>query len=204
MADMIPHPETYFRQFLPERDDLLTQLEQEAAAEAIPIVGPVVGQLLFILARSCRARRILELGSATGYSTIWLARGCADIQGQVVSIEADPEMAARAVRNLEKAGVGQRIDVIAASTHAALPGLSGPFDLVFLDIDKEAYAPALPHCHRLLRSGGLLIADNTGFADAVSFNQSLFGSDQWCSVQLFALLPGHSPERDGLAVALRR
>lgn len=204
MGDMISHPGTYFRQFVPERDDLLTQLEQEAAAEAIPIVGPLVGQLLFILARACKARRILELGTATGYSTIWLARGCADVQGHVVSIEADPDMAVRAARNFENAGVGQRIDIIPASTQSTLPGLSGPFDLVFLDIDKAAYAHALPHCHRLLRSGGLLIADNTGFADATAFNHTLYASHQWSSVQLFGLLPGHSPEQDGLAFALRR
>jgi predicted O-methyltransferase YrrM len=204
MSDMTPHPEIYFRQFVPGRDNLLIQLEQEAAAETIPIVGPVVGQLLFILARACRARRILELGTATGYSTIWLARGCADNKGHVVSIEVDPDMAVRARQNLENAGVSQQIDIITASTQSALPGLSGAFDLVFLDIDKEAYAPALPHCHRLLRSGGLLVADNTGFADAATFNQSLFSSDQWRSIQLFGLLPGHSPEQDGLAIALRR
>jgi predicted O-methyltransferase YrrM len=203
MASMITDPEIYFRQFIPERDELLLRLETEANAEAIPIVGPVVGELLFILARACRARRILELGTATGYSTIFLARGCEADQGHVVTVEVDPKMAARADTNIRAAGLYNQVQILNVTVQNALPGLSGPFDLVFMDIDKDIYATALPHCHRLLRSGGLLVADNTGFEDAGVFNQYLYGSDQWRSVQLYSLLPGHSPEQDGLALALR-
>lgn len=203
MASMIPDPENYFRQFVPRRDKLLMRLETEANEEAIPIVGPVVGELLFILARACRAQRILELGTATGYSTICLARGCGPDQGQVVTVESDRHMAARAGSNIREAGFHHQVEILNDTVQTALPGLSEPFDLVFMDIDKDIYATALPHCHRLLRSGGLLIADNTGFEEAGVFNQYLYGSDQWRSVQLYGLLPGHSPEQDGLALALR-
>jgi len=77
MPDLIDNPEEYFRQFLPKRDQLLIELEEEARREEIPIVGPIVGELLHILARVTQARRILELGTATGYSTIFLARAFA-------------------------------------------------------------------------------------------------------------------------------
>ena len=203
MAMMIPDPKNYFRQFIPARDSLLIKLENEAAAEDIPIVGPVVGELLFILSRFCGARRILELGTATGYSTIYLCHGCEPNLGHVVTIEVDPAMAERARANFISAGVDQRIEILNAPAQTALNGLAEPFDLVFMDIDKELYAPALPQCHRLLRQGGLLVADNTAFTDARPFNESLFESDQWRSVQLHALLAGHSPEYDGLALALR-
>jgi len=81
MSDIIDHPETYFRRFLPEREPLLLELEEEAKREDIPIVGPFVGELLHILARVTRAERILELGTATGYSTIFLARAFSSDSG---------------------------------------------------------------------------------------------------------------------------
>jgi predicted O-methyltransferase YrrM len=84
-----------------------------------------------------------------------------------------------------------------------LSTLTGPMDLIFLDIDKEGYLPALPHCHRLLRVGGLLVADNVGFAAAADFNRELFASPLWRSVPLLCLLPQHSPEKDGLALAVK-
>ena len=74
MSELVDHPEAYFRRFLPARDRLLLELEKEAEREEIPIVGPVVGELLHILAKAVQAERILELGTATGYSTIFLAR----------------------------------------------------------------------------------------------------------------------------------
>jgi predicted O-methyltransferase YrrM len=84
-----------------------------------------------------------------------------------------------------------------------LPGLAPPFDLILLDIDKPDYRGALDHCARLLRPGGLLVADNTGFADAEPFNAALLADARFRSVNLLCLLPGHSPEQDGVALAVR-
>jgi predicted O-methyltransferase YrrM len=81
--------------------------------------------------------------------------------------------------------------------------MKGPFDLIFMDIEKADYARALPECHRLLRRGGLLVADNVAFPDADAFNRAIFKDPGWQPVALFAFLPGHSPERDGLCLALR-
>jgi caffeoyl-CoA O-methyltransferase len=203
MPELIDNPEEYFRQFLPKRDQLLMELEEEARQEEIPIVGPIVGELLHILARATQARRILELGTATGYSTIFLARAFDPTQGRLVTIDNDPDMAARAKINFHKAGLDQQIDILVGDSQEKLSEMKKPFDLVFLDIDKEYYASVLPHCRRLLKKGGLLIADNVGFKDADPFNRLISKSSEWRSVNLFAFLPLHSPEKDGLCLALR-
>ena len=203
MAKYMEDPETYFRQFLPSREPLLIELEQEAAREDIPIVGPLVGELLFVLAASNASRQILEIGTATGYSAIFLARAVKSNNGKVVTIEKQPELAARASRNLQRAGLQQFAEIKVGEAGQLLERLEPGFDTVFLDIDKKSYADCLPHCRRLLRPGGLLIADNVSFTDADDFNRLISSSDQWKAVHLFGFLPGHSPEKDALCLALR-
>jgi caffeoyl-CoA O-methyltransferase len=204
MSDLIDAPEEYFRQFVPERDQLLMELEAEAREEKIPIVGPIVGELLHILARATKAERILELGTATGYSTIFLARAIASTRGRLVTIDNDPDMAARAATNFRRAGLDRQIDMIVGNAQENLSRMATCFDFIFLDIEKEHYASVLPDCGRLMKPGGLLIADNVRFKDADSFNRLISGSSEWRSVNLLAYLPLHSPERDGLCLALRR
>lgn len=204
MSDLIDNPEAYFRQFVPERDQLLMELEEEARKEEIPIVGPFVGELLYILARATQAERILELGTATGYSTIFLARAFASSRGRLVTIDNDPDMAARAVTNFRNAGLDRQIDMIVGDAQEKLSQMNTYFDFIFLDIEKEHYGLVLPHCGRLMKPGGLLVADNVRFKDADSFNRLISRSSEWRSVNLFAYLPLHSPERDGLCLALRR
>ncbi|MBM4284664.1 MAG: methyltransferase domain-containing protein [Deltaproteobacteria bacterium] len=203
MSVMIPDLEGYFRQFAPPREDLLLELEQEAAAEGIPIVGPVVGRLLYLLGRAVQARTILELGTATGYSTIFLARSVPAPGGRVVTLERDQTLARRAAVNFQRAGLEAQVDLQVGEAAILLPALVGPFDLIFMDIDKEGYLEALPHCRRLLRGGGLLVADNVAFQGAAPFNRAIWESPDWCAVPLLCHLPGHSPERDGLCLALR-
>ncbi len=203
MSPMIPDLEGYFQGFIPSRDELLLKLEQEAQEEGIPIVGPVVGELLFILARATAAANILELGTATGYSTIYLGRGCAASNGQVLTLELDADMARRARRNFATAGLADRLEVRVGQALDLLPTLTGPFDLIFMDIDKESYLPALPFCYHLLKVGGLLITDNVGFSGADAFNREIFRQRQWRTVHLLSFLPHHSPEKDGLSLALR-
>ena len=203
MTPMIPDLEQYFRSFIPSREEIILRLEREADAENIPIVGPVVGELLFLLARATQARMILELGAATGYSAIYLAQGCEPFNGKVTTLEWDERMAARARANAAKAGLAERIDVEVGDAQALMAEMTGPIDLIFMDIDKEGYLPALSHCHRLLKTGGLLIADNVGFAAADAFNREIFADRRWRVVPLLCFLPSHSPERDGLALAVK-
>jgi caffeoyl-CoA O-methyltransferase len=203
MCAMIPDLEAHFREFIPPRDELLRTLEEEAQQEHIPIIGPLVGELLFILARATQARRVLELGTATGYSAIYLARGCEPQNGQVISLELDAGMAARARANCAKAGVEDRVEVREGEALLLMEKMHDPFDLIFLDIDKESYLAALSHCQRLLRVGGLLVADNVGFTGAQDFNREIFRRPGWRVAPLLCFLPAHSPEHDGLSLAVK-
>jgi len=203
MCAMITDLEAHFREFIPPRDELLLKLEEEARDEKIPIVGPLVGELLFILARITQARQVLELGTATGYSAIYLARGSEPQNGRVITLESDPQLAARARTNCAKAGLDERVEVRQGEALALMDGMTKSFDLIFLDIDKESYLPALDRSQRLLRLGGLLVADNVGFAGAQDFNREIFRRPEWRVVPLLCFLPDHSPERDGLSLAVK-
>ncbi|RLA88948.1 MAG: O-methyltransferase [Deltaproteobacteria bacterium] len=203
MSKMIPDLENYFRGLVPPRDELLLELEKAAFQENIPIVGPVVGELLFIMARVSAVQQILELGTATGYSTIYLARGSEAAQGRVLTLEHEDRMAQRARLNFARAGLDRQIDLRVGEAISLMSSLTGPFDLIFMDIDKEGYLEALAHCQRLLKVGGLLITDNVGFRGALDFNQELFSHPHWRSVQLLSFLPQHAPETDGLSLAVR-
>jgi caffeoyl-CoA O-methyltransferase len=203
MSKMIPDLEETFRKLVPPRDALLLKLEEEARHENIPIIGPVVGELLYMLARVMRARVILELGTDTGYSAIYLARACEETMGRMVTLEKDGAMAKRAEANFRMAGLESRIGIKVGDALVEMATMHGPFDFIFMDIDKEDYAPVLSHCHRLLRSGGLLVADNVGFQGAENFNRAVSESPLWRAVHLLSFLPFHSPEKDGLCLALR-
>ncbi|MFQ6013771.1 MAG: class I SAM-dependent methyltransferase, partial [Thermoplasmata archaeon] len=123
----------YLDGLLPERDAVLTRLEAEAREEDIPIVGPRVGSLLQILTSLLGARRVLELGTAVGYSALWLARGMAP-NGKLITVEARESMADRARRNVAEAGMADVIEVRVGEAFSVLPELEGDFDLVFNDI----------------------------------------------------------------------
>ncbi len=112
-------------------------------------------------------------------------------------------MAKRARDNIASAGLSERVEVKIGDARTLMATLEGSFDLIFMDIDKEGYLPALPDCHRLLRPGGLLVVDNTGFEGAADFNQALLTDERWRSVNLLSFLPEHSPEKDGLALAVK-
>ncbi len=203
MAYMIADPERYFRNFIPPRNELLLELERQAQEENVPIVGPVVGELLYILVRATNSQTVLELGTATGYSAIYLAMGLSGAAGKLVTLERDETMAFRARENIARAGLTNRAEVMIGDVIDTLQTLDGPYDLVFMDIDKEDYAAALPECRRLLKLGGLLVVDNVAFKGAREFNQIIFSDNKWRSVLLYSFLPQHSPEQDGLTLAVR-
>jgi predicted O-methyltransferase YrrM len=203
MSNIIENPEEYFRKLVHSRDELLSSLEEEAQREGIPIIGPVVGELLYILVQATQATSILELGTATGYSTIFLARGCKDSHGLVVTFENNQDMATRAQQNFVKAGLADRIEIKVGDALTGIKKMKTVFDFIFIDIEKEDYIRALSDCHRLLKKGKLLVADNVGFRDADDFNRAIFSDLGWRSVNLFSFLPFHSPEHDGLCLALR-
>ena len=199
----VPEPESYFWNLTPDRPALFRKLESEASGMDIPIVGPVVGELLHILVRFSGARRILELGTAIGYSTLYLATALPEGEGRVLTLEMDPAMARKAEQNLQRGGAADRVKVSVGDALTKLAALSTPFDLIFMDIEKADYLKALPHCQRLLRPSGLLVADNTAFKDADSFNRALAGDPGWRQINFLAHWAGHHPEQDGIALAVK-
>jgi len=204
MSAIVENPEGYFRQFVPDRDPLLLELEEEAQRKTIPIVGPVVGELLFILARATAAKTLLELGTASGYSAIFLARACKNVNGRVITLEQDRAMAEKALKNFKTAGLEKHIEIRICDALQEISKMTTTFDFIFMDIEKEDYTRALPHCQKLLKKGGLLVVDNVGFKDADGFNQAIAHQPEWRTISLFSFLPLHSPENDGICLALRQ
>lgn len=203
MSEMIPNPQSYFRALVAPRSDLLRAMEDEAQRKDIPIVGPLVGELLYILARATGAARLLELGTATGYSAIYLAQACAATGGRLTALEREEALARRARANLAQAGLSQWVEVRCGDALEEMARLQDHFDFVFMDIEKEDYLAMLPHCTRIVKPGGFLLADNVGFADADPFNRAIHASPAWRSASLYGFLPAHSPEQDGLCMAVR-
>jgi predicted O-methyltransferase YrrM len=200
---MIPDPEPYFRQFIPERSLLLQEMEAEASLEKIPIIGPVVGRILEMLVTISRAQKILELGTATGYSTLWLAQGGLKHKARVTTVECSPGLVIRSRNYFRRAGMEEQIRILEGDARQILPNLNETFDFIFLDIDKEYYWDVLEDCGRCMEKGGILVADNTGFRDSDDFNRAIWNQTIWKTVHLYAFLPMHSPEHDGLCIATR-
>ncbi|HWT49052.1 MAG TPA: O-methyltransferase [Mycobacterium sp.] len=143
-------------------DPMLTAAVQASNAAGLPPIAVSVqqGKFLCLLANAMRARRILEIGTLGGCSSIWLARG-AGPQGRVVTLEYEPKHAKVARANLQHAGVADRVEVIVGAALDTLPTLTGdPFDLVFIDADKENYAAYLEWAVRLARPGSVIVLDN--------------------------------------------
>lgn len=143
-------------------DPALSAAVEASDAAGLPqiAVSAQQGKFLSLLAAAVQAHRILEIGTLGGFSTIWLARG-AGPQGRVVTLEYEPRHAEVARANLERAGVADRVEVIVGAALDTLPTLSdGPFDLVFIDADKENYVAYLEWAVRLARPGALIVADN--------------------------------------------
>ncbi len=151
--------ERYLYRLLPERDRVLSEMEEYAHHHLVPIVGPAVGRLLYLLVKVSKARRIFEMGSAIGYSTIWLARA-AGAGGEVHYTDGDPKNARRAERYFKQAGVSNRVRVNIGRAQDLLLSARGKFDFIFNDVDKEGYPEAFAVAMNKLKKGGLLVCDN--------------------------------------------
>ncbi len=174
----------YLGALLAPPDAALDAALEATVAAGMPAisVSPLQGKLLQLLARTVQARRILELGTLGGYSAIWLARALPP-GGRLITLEADPDHAAVARANLERAGLADVAEVRVGPALATLPALAaqGPpwFDLVFLDADKANLAAYFRWARALTRQGGLIIADNVvrkgAVIDATSVDPNIQG-----------------------------
>lgn len=138
-----------------------TLAAQRAAGMPAIEVAPVAGKLLNLLVRMAGARRVLEIGTLGGYSTIWMARAVGD-EGRVVTIEAEAAHAAVARTNVDAAGMGERVDIRVGRAADVLPTLVGGFDVVFIDADKQSNTIYLDWAAKLGHPGTVVIVDNIG------------------------------------------
>ena len=153
----------YLDSLVPPRDPVLARMEEEAHREDIPIVDPHEGALLYLLVKIGHAKRILELGTATGYSGIWLLRGTGD--GTLTTFEVDHGRAERARANFAEAGFGKRALVVEENALSGLEKVDARFDACFIDLlnafrSEDITRRAAELCLERLDPGGLLMADN--------------------------------------------
>jgi predicted O-methyltransferase YrrM len=200
--------ERYFYGLLPKRDAVLSEMERLAAKQDIPIVGPAVGRLLALLVNISGAKRIFEMGSAIGYSTIWLARA-AGRGAEVFYTDGNPANAEKASAYFRRAGVSGRIRALVGDSLDLLDGVPQKFDLIFIDVDKHQYPAALRKALPRLRRGGLLVTDNTLWSgrvtrkakDAATRGIQEFNRLTYSSKEIFPVL---IPLRDGVTVCQKR
>src|ERR1700741_1336235 len=196
--------EEYLYGLLPERDAVISEIEDYAAQHNVPIIGPAVARMLALFVQVSGAKRIFEMGSAIGYSTIWLARA-AGPGAEIYYTDGSAENAKLAGQNLNRAGVSDRVQILVGDALMLLDEIGGPFDLIFIDVDKHQYPKAMQKAVARLKSGGLLITDNVLWSGRVTakskdvrtssiqqFNRSVYSSDE--------LFPVIVPLRDGVAV----
>lgn len=151
--------EQYLKDVTPDRDVILGEMEAYAKEINFPIVGPLVGRLLFILASSINAKRILELGSGFGYSAYWFAKATGD-DAKIICTETKEANALRAKTLFVRGQIDHKIDFRVGNALDVLSDVQGEFDIIFNDIDKKDYPKALTMSIPKLRKGGLFICDN--------------------------------------------
>jgi len=199
----------YLYSMLPNRDEVLAEMEEYASKHNIPIVGPAVARVLQQLALMINARTVFELGSAIGYSTIWWAQAVGGA-GRVIYTDGDAKNAECARQYFDRAGVSKRITLHTGDALEFLSEQKQEFDIIFNDVDKEDYPRVLRLVSARLRKGGLFITDNVLWSGRIAqknpkdattkaileFNRQLYNSQDFYTTIL--------PIRDGLAVALKR
>jgi len=195
-------------------DPVLADIAETGAERNLPLVDAEVGALLHVLALSTGATRVLEIGTAVGYSGIWLARALRP-GGMLLTIEMNAGRASEARDNFAKAGVADRANVIVGDAARIVAKVAGPFDLIFQDGGKQLYTPLLDRLVALLRPGGLLVTDNVlwdgdvvpGFRDRRSHP-----GDDWAAIAEYneklaahpSLATAIVPLRDGVSISVKR
>ena len=162
-VEMTDDLQEYLDRLVPPRDGVLARLEKEAHRESIPIVDPHEGMLLYLLVKIAGAKRILELGTATGYSGIWLLRGSEG--GSLTTFEMDPNRAERARASFAEAGLAKQVMVLEENAVDGVAKLQAQFDACFIDLlnsfrSEEITGRVLELCVERLEPGALLMADN--------------------------------------------
>lgn len=201
-----PVVERYLDALTPKSGPVLREMERYAYKRDIPIVGPTVGRLLYLLTQLASAKRIFELGSAIGYSTMWFAMG-AGTGAEVHYADGSATNAARAQDYFRRAGLADRIHIHTGMAQEKLAETPGDFDIIFIDVDKEQYPGTLRLAVPRVRTGGLLLADNTLWSGRAA-RKAPRSDDRTSGIQQFNravyaskdLFPVMVPIRDGLTI----
>jgi len=215
MGNVTPQPVVdYLSALRRDPHDRLELIDREGRAEGLPLVYPDTGALLHTLARGNGARRILEIGTCIGYSTLWMATAL-PADGALITMEYDPARAARARDHFAAAGYADRVSVIVGDATRFLHKVAGPFDLIFQDSDKKLYEPMLDRLVELLRPGGLLVADNLLWNGEVIpgyVAQKKYSEEDTAAIVSFSQRVAHDPRLytsflqvgDGVSVSVKR
>lgn len=152
----------FIRQLIPDLGPLFAEIEGECKRDYIPLIDPEVGQLLRVLIELKQARRILELGTGIGYSTLWMALNPRNEVKKlhITTVEIDPHRYERACHYFERAGVTAVVTPLLGDTKAIIPQLGGSFDFIFMDAAKGQYPAFFQKLWGLLEAGGVLVIDN--------------------------------------------
>jgi predicted O-methyltransferase YrrM len=165
--------ERYLHALRPERSELMAEMEDVAERDSVPIVQWETGRFLAALCRALDPR-VLEVGTAIAYSTLHMAEQLAE--GRVVTLERDPDRAAQARGYLERGGVTDRVELIEGDALETIAGLSGPFDLLFVDASKGEYRRYIELAEPLLAERCMLVVDNLLMSGEVALPE---GADTW-------------------------
>jgi caffeoyl-CoA O-methyltransferase len=214
LGALLARIDDYIQNLFAPQDEALEAAVRESQRAGLPEihVSPNEGKLLQLLAEMTGARRILEIGTLGGYSAINLARGMAE-DGRLISLEIDERHAEVARQNVERAGLAGKVEIRVGDARELLAKVAesgeGPFDLVFIDADKEGYPEYLEWALRLSRPGSLILGDNTIWGGAIidpqdnstraihEFNEKIARDPRLSAI----VLPLLRERVDGLAIA---
>lgn len=204
----------YIRDLVGSEDEILKATNDSVNEANIPPISVSAnqGKFLQVLAKTCNARNILEIGTLVGYSTIWMARALPK-GGKLVSLEFEPRHAEVAKRNIDRAGLSNVVDIRVGKALDLLPKLKGPFDMIFIDADKQPYKEYFEWAMKLSRPGTLIVADNVirdgKVMDPDSTDEMVQGARRFN--EFLSTVPGvtatiiqtvGSKEHDGMALAV--
>lgn len=208
--------DAYIHDLCISEDDALRQALRNMETAGLPAINvpSALGRLLGILVRSAGGRRVLEIGTLGGYSAIWMARALR-AGGKMISLEADPRHAEVARANLARAGLDRCVEVRVGKALDLLPALVAeePFDLAFIDADKTSYPAYLDWTLRLVRPGGLIVADNVlrggAVADPADADEGVRATDRFnraaaSDPRLDTIILPNRGGRDGILIAIVR
>lgn len=215
MGQIVPDAvERYLASLNQQSDQVLIEIAHAGERDGLPLVDAEVGALLRVLVLAARATRVLEIGTAIGYSGVWMAGGMPK-DGMLITMEVDEQRAKIARGNFARAGLADRVNVIVGDAQRMLHKIAGPFDLIFQDGDKKQYGPMLDTLVNLLRPGGLLVTDNVLWSGDVvpGFNkQPRQNAADTTAIVAYneqihrhpSLLTSIVPLRDGVAISVKR